>query len=172
MEISPKNNLDIKQAKLKIEREKLTIERSKAKWTAFSVVVPLLAVIATAFYGLWSIQKQAELNFQLEAVKAIVNESDPDAALGRAKFYSSVFPDKFPAKFFQSVDASKFRTDPAAASKMEFLKLLSGKGLTISQTAELWRILYPGDEWSKQEDILEAVAKFSQESQLPTTNPR
>jgi hypothetical protein len=44
---------DIKDQKPTLEERRLALEQSKAIWTAVSVVVPLLAAVATGFYGIW-----------------------------------------------------------------------------------------------------------------------
>jgi len=46
--------LEIEAKRLRIEEQKLAIERGKAKWTAASIVIPLLAAMATVAYGFWS----------------------------------------------------------------------------------------------------------------------
>ena len=89
---NPTNEQDLKKAtmaleqkRLEIETQKLDLERSKAKWTAISVVVPLLAATATVAYGFWSTQKQSELNFQLEAAKSIMLAVDFETSGDRCR---------------------------------------------------------------------------------------
>jgi hypothetical protein len=128
-----------------IELLKLKLERSKMKWTAASIFVPLLAALATVAYGFWSTAKQAELAFQLEAAKSVMQVQSPSDAKARAKMLNAMFPQLLPETFSSSFNAASL---PA--------KLVAGRGLTAPQTAELWRTLFANDVWAK----------------VPTTSPK
>jgi hypothetical protein len=136
-----------------IELQKLKIERSKAKWTAISIFVPLLAALVTLVYGFRSTEKQAEMNFQLEAAKAVMQASSASDALDRVTFLKAIFP-----QVFGNIDVNKVnRTDFSADYyKLEFLKLVANRGLTAAQTADLWRKLFPLDTWAS--NTIEAPA--------------
>jgi len=169
---NPTNEQDLKKAtmaleqkRLEIETQKLDLERSKAKWTAISVVVPLLAATATVAYGFWSTQKQSELNFQLEAAKSIMQAPNPNEALGRAEFFTQIFPGRLPNNFIKPTDTTKYHTatDTSVAPKMEFIRTLANAGLSADQIAELWRTMFFGDEWAKEEQLLALLARFSKD---------
>jgi hypothetical protein len=63
----------IEQQKLELENLRLRNEASRAKWTAISVMVPLLAALATIAFGFWSTREQAKSQFRLEVAKAIMS---------------------------------------------------------------------------------------------------
>jgi hypothetical protein len=136
-----------------IELLKLKLERSKMKWTAASIFVPLLAALATVAYGFWSTAKQAELAFQLEAAKSVMQVQSPSDAKARAKMLNAMFPQLLPETFSSSFNAASL---PEDYYKFEFAKLVAGRGLTAPQTAELWRTLFANDVWAK----------------VPTTSPK
>jgi hypothetical protein len=128
----PKNDAEqktiasnIEQRKLDIELEKLVIERTKVKWSAISVIVPLLAAIGTVGYGFRNTQKQAEMNFQLELVKSVIQERGPLEALNKAKFYANLFPERMAT--FKDVTWESFGTtgDPAFDAKLSSSPLSS-----------------------------------------------
>lgn len=50
----------LEEKKLDIERQKLAVERAKIPWTAVSTVVPLLGVLLTVAYSVWSFRKQSQ----------------------------------------------------------------------------------------------------------------
>jgi len=151
--------LEIEAKRLRIEEQKLAIERGKAKWTAASIVIPLLAAMATVAYGFWSTKEQAELNFRLEAAKSIMQAPNPVDAVGRVRFLTATFPDRLPSNFFTSVDNPyRFGTYPSSVL-FDFIKLLSPR-LNPSQTLELWNIVFD-DGWAKNPRLIDFVAKVS-----------
>jgi hypothetical protein len=148
--------------KLEIERQKLEMERRKIKWTAMSVSVPVLAAIATIAFGFWSVRKQGELNFQLEAAKSVMQAPSLEERLTRARFFSKVFPKELPPDFFQNPDVEKMglAANPPNV-RIDFLKLLASKGLTVDQTEELWTTLFPNDDWAKKTDFVQKFHQFT-----------
>jgi len=161
--------LEIEKEKLAIEIRKLSLEHSKARWTAFSVVVPLIAAIGTVFFGLWSAHEQALSNFQLEAAKSIMQAPSPDEAVNRGRFFSALFPNKIPANFVQPANALKMGIGGGddTPSKKEFIKLLAARGLNPKQTAELWRTIFDLDEWAKDERLIQVIDRFSAQEPKP-----
>jgi hypothetical protein len=160
--------LEIEKGKLAIENRRLVLEQSKARWTAFSVVVPLIAVIGTVFFGLWSAQEQALSNFQLEAAKSIMQASSPDEAVNRVRFFSALFPEKIPANSFHPADALGIGIGgDEVSSKNEFIKLLAARGLNPKQTAELWRTLFDADAWAKDEKLIDVINGFDAQEFKP-----
>ena len=112
----------------------------------------LRSALVTLVYGFRSTEKQAEMNFQLEAAKAVMQASSSDA-LDRVTFLKAIFP-----QVFGNIDVNKVnRTDFSADYyKLEFLKLVANRGLTAAQTADLWRKLFPFDTWAS--NTIEAPA--------------
>ncbi len=137
--------------RLALERERLEVEKMKAKWTAVSVVVPLLAAIFTVAFGLWSNHQQAKSQFEAKVAEVVMQSPSPQEALGRAQTFMAMFPDRLPKNFAKAFDTDQFTNHQVgvAESKKEFLKLLVDKGLTKEEIVKVWKHLFPGDEWVK-----------------------
>src|SRR4051794_14772817 len=88
--------LALEMQKLDIEREKLAVERHKAKWAAAAVIVPLIAAIFTVALGLYVTHQQSKSQFELKAAEIVMQSKSPEEALGRAKTFIAMFPDKLP----------------------------------------------------------------------------
>src|SRR5438132_9312056 len=66
--------IDLEYDRLKqeerIEQAKLAVERSKARWTAFSIVIPLIAIAVTLLVNHVSELNKAKADLALETKKA------------------------------------------------------------------------------------------------------
>ena len=60
-------DLAIEHQKLKLEREKVRLERLKARWTAISIIVPLVVASLSISFGIWSQAKQARFQSEMQA---------------------------------------------------------------------------------------------------------
>ena len=69
--------IEIEREKLNVEKEGIKFERFKLITTSISVCVPLLALFATVFLGIWA-QKQKDTNdFNLKAAEITLNTDNP-----------------------------------------------------------------------------------------------
>ncbi|WP_292533467.1 hypothetical protein [Methylocystis sp.] len=154
---------DNERLKFDVELKKLSIEQQKLKWMAASVIVTLWAAIGTVAYGFWSTKKSAELNFQLEVAKAVRNEKGPVEAEARARYYQAIFPGRLPVDFFKQEEPFKFDSVEGDA-RMEYFKVIASKNYSPNELLDLWRILFPGDEWTKNDEVRESINKLDKKN--------
>lgn len=89
----------IEKIKLKMECDRIRIERFKTWGTVFSIVIPLLVVTITIFYGVWSENERAKTNFEIKAAEIVLNASSPQSATNKAIVLSELFPNRLPKNF-------------------------------------------------------------------------
>lgn len=94
----------LERAKLEIECERLKIGRSKIKWTAISILIPIVATIATICFGIYNFANQARKDFEIKAVEIVMNSPSPQVALNKAQVLVEMFPDRLPPNFVQSLE--------------------------------------------------------------------
>jgi hypothetical protein len=156
--------LQIEYKKLELEERKLDLEKWKARWTIFSIAVPLLAVLGTIIYGLFSTAQQARITFQLEAAKEVMQSTSYGDAVSKAILFKEVFPDRLPPKFMDRLSLKEFPDAPNVSAKWNFLQVISARGLRPDQTAKLYRVLFPDDDhWSNSPGVNDVLAKSSAE---------
>src|SRR6266850_1209425 len=102
------DKLELEKEKLKLEESKLEIEWQKAKWTALSITVPLLAAILTVAYGIWSVHEQSQSQFEIKAAEIVMGSSGPGESLNKARAFVALFPGKLPRNFATSFDPKEF----------------------------------------------------------------
>jgi hypothetical protein len=166
----------IKQAKLELERQKLAIEEKKlgiegkklhleivkAKWTAVSIVLPVLVIAATITWGVIATRLQAKLTFQLEAAKTVMTADTYADQVTRATFLRDNFPDQLGDDFLKKLDLRDFPDAPNVAAKIRFVDLIAARGLTPEETAELYHILFSDDDsWWRRDEVLAILSKSS-----------
>jgi hypothetical protein len=151
------NKLELEKEKLKLEEAKLQLERQKAKWAALSVTVPLLAAILTVAYGIWSVHQQSRSQFEIKAAEIVMGSNGPGEALGRARAFVALFPDRLPPNFASSFDPKQFgsRNKSTFEAKKEFLHMLTEKSTKPQEIVDMWRQLFPNDEWLKNFQVHE-----------------
>jgi hypothetical protein len=142
-----REKLAIEREKLAIEHEKLLVERLKARWSAISVIIPLLAFIPTVAYGLWSLHEQARSQFELKVAESVMQSPSPQAALAKAQAFIAMFPGRLSPDLVQPIDPEFFSNRPDAEPKKEFLRLLAEKGLSREEVVKVWAYLFPEDQW-------------------------
>lgn len=162
---------NLENEKIKLEREKLEAERSKIPWTAFSAVVPLLAVLFTVGYSIWSFRKQSEqqneqrredakqvekqrvedakLQFEMKAAEIAFMGETPLAVRDRAKALKVMFDNRLPNNFLSDYDPYKLgEREGNIESKKFFLELMLKYPEQQFETLCFWKELFPGDvEW-------------------------
>ncbi|MHB9074223.1 MAG: hypothetical protein ACYC6G_11940 [Desulfobaccales bacterium] len=94
----------LERAKLRIECERIKIDRSKTKWTAISILIPIFATIATICFGIYNFANQARNDFEIKAVEIVMNSPSPQVALNKAHVLVEMFPDRLPTNFVQSLE--------------------------------------------------------------------
>jgi hypothetical protein len=148
-------SIEIEQQKVKLELNKLELEKRKMFWSSMSIIVPVVVAFLMVGYGIYSNDQQSNRDFQLAIVKAIADEQDPDEALGKFQFFSSLFPGQLPPG--ANVDVHKYtKNDNAvgeADAKKFFFEQMRQSGLSAPKLLILWRTLFDGDEWAKKPEL-------------------
>jgi hypothetical protein len=136
----------LEQAKLELEREKLSVERTKARWSAAAVGVPLITLAVTAATGVWNQHKQSQLAFSLKVAEIVMATDNPAVTKNKAIALSKLFPQHLPHGFAKSFDENAFgQTDV----KREVVNLLVAKPESALEIARVWLAAYPDDAWLK-----------------------
>jgi hypothetical protein len=105
---------------------------------------------------------QAKLTFQLETAKTVMASKSYAAAVTQADFLREVFADSLPPHFLAKLDRNNFPDAPNVTAKWQYLQLISSRGLSPDQTAELYHVLYPDDNpWANTPGINAVLAKTS-----------
>jgi hypothetical protein len=115
-----------------VEREKLQVERYKARWTAFSLAVPLFAAVLTIAFGIWSSYQQSKSAFEIKAAELVMSTDFPQVTAGKAATLQTLFPRKLSPDFARAFDPDTVSSDDPA--KKELIHLLAerpGKGARV-----------------------------------------
>lgn len=138
--------LEIERQKLALESRKVEIELSKSKWTAISVMVSLIAALGTIVYGLYSTNHQSQTAFEVELAKAIASSESPGDALGRARFFMKLFPNRLAKTFISDVEVTYGPSNLAIQTKAKLFEALS-KQLDEQRTLDLYKRLFPWTDY-------------------------
>lgn len=136
----------LERAKLDLERDKLAVERTKARWSAGAVGVPLITLAITAATGVWNQHKQSQLAFSLKVAEIVMATDNPSVTKNKAIALSKLFPDQLPSGFAKSFDENAFGHVEVDV-KREVVNLLVAKPESALQIARLWLAAYPEDKW-------------------------
>lgn len=141
--------LAIEKQKLEIELEKLKLEKSKMFWSSLLGTIPLLAVVATIFYGIWTQQQQEKTQYQLKAAEIMFDAPDGYEMKLRADILNLIMPDKLPAGFSRNFDpyAMGLHSRYTIEDKFELLKMLAAKAKTNDEIVRNWKNIFPADTW-------------------------
>jgi hypothetical protein len=143
-----------------LEGTKLTSEEKRARWTAYSVGVPLLAGLMTIVFGFWSAKQQADLQLRLEIAKAVMGAPTRAEVLDRAELFRQLFP----SEFSDVALSEKARSDAWVTGRQkELFQAISSQGMTAQKKLDLWIALYPdNDDWAKRPGIRAATVPSPQ----------
>jgi hypothetical protein len=167
-----KEKLQIEREKLKLEQEKTNLEYSKARWTAGSIIVSVVAAAGTIGFGLWSTYKQAESQFQVEVAKSIMQGTTTYDMAGRLEFYKRIFPGRLPPTFAQSPTKVESEDSLILAGKKEFFRTVVSREMSPTQALDLWVALFPGDKWPKFDNVAAALRRAESQSATRANKPR
>jgi hypothetical protein len=141
--------LQIERDKLDIERQKLLIDQYKARWTAFSVAIPLLVVAATVGLGVWNQYQQNRQAFTLKAVEILMVTPGPVETRNKANALLSLFPNQLPKNFANSFDPNTVATAGEDFSQRELRKLMTANPDAAIKILNIWLAIYPDDPVAK-----------------------
>lgn len=146
--------------KLDLERSKLKVEQSKVLWSALSTIVPLLGVLLTVVYSMWSFKKQtalqiaaqneaAKLDFEIKAAEITFAGKSPQAVRNRGNALKAMFGGRLPGRFLEGFDPKTYGGDKEAPEdKKFFLELLLKYPDKKTEIVKYWDQLFPGDhQW-------------------------
>lgn len=141
--------LSIEKQKLEIELQKLGIEKSKLFYSSLIGTIPLLAVISTIFYGIWTQRQQEKTQFQLKAAEIMFNSTDAYEMKAKADILRIILTDKLPSNFAQTFNPASlgFYDRYQVNAKMELLKMLSSKASDQERLVGFWKKAFPDDTW-------------------------
>lgn len=146
-----------------LEFRKLELEQLKARWSAISVIVPIIVALGTIIYGVWSFHATAKLQFETKIAELAMQnfENFPDI-LNRAELLTVMFGNQLPHDFVKNVretDLGKLSgkiRDPAYAPKIQLLTMLaSAKSNNRAFIIDAYRKLFPDDDFVN--DILPLI---------------
>jgi hypothetical protein len=156
--------IDLEYDKLKqeekIEQAKFEVERSKARWTALSIFIPLIAIAITLVFNHLSAldkakadlaleTKKVKADFLLKSAEIIMSKQigDPYEAQMKAKVLSQMFPDALPADLATRFDPSGYDYPVWSESNAEniFLRMIAQK-TNKREFIQIWKALFPNDE--------------------------
>jgi hypothetical protein len=147
--------IGIERDRLELEKTKLVSEEKRAKWTTLSVVVPLLAGLATVAFGFWSTKEQARAQLRLEVAKAIMSAPTVSETLDRAQLLKGLFPTD--AGDIVRVE-DKPRSDAwVTPSQRELFRAMAARDMKPRQILDLYIALFPEDDWASRSTIRSAT---------------
>src|SRR5882757_7317597 len=109
-----RRKIDLEHDRLKqeerIEQAKLAVERSKARWTALSIFIPLIAIAVTLLFNHFSELNKTKAEFRLKSVEIIMSKQtgDPYETQMKARVLSEMFPNELPHGLATTFDPSKY----------------------------------------------------------------
>ncbi len=143
--------LEIERQKLALEHEKLAVERYKAKLTAWSITVPIVAATLAIAYNAWNAKQTARAQFQLQAAHYMMESQGPVEAWAMSQTFSKMFPDYLPENFGGQFNPETdfMNYGPGLReSKRELFQVLAGRCKTQAEIITLYAKMNPTDaEW-------------------------
>ncbi|BCG03911.1 hypothetical protein PPGU19_084790 (plasmid) [Paraburkholderia sp. PGU19] len=154
----------IENQKMELERKKLAndnaridLDESKNWWAAASTIVPLLGVLATLAFSIYSFRKQqamqiesqnetARLNFEIKAAEIAFEGKSAYAVENRGRALRQIFSDRLRTDFLTNFNPDEFGGDAEPATqKMTLLDLLAKYPNQRTEILTNWSNLFPGD---------------------------
>jgi hypothetical protein len=158
----PTSNSNIEQQKLDLEYQKLEVERSKARWSAASTIVPLLAALGTLIYSVWSFRKQIKQTATLQKESAIATATlQKESASETARLQNESAKLQFEIKAAEIAFSGK--TPEAVRNRASVLKTIFGDRLPENFPPTFDPKTYGGGKESPEEKMffLELLLKYA-----------
>lgn len=177
-----------------IEDRKADIEEEKARWTALSILVPVVLGFATLYWQARTAYKLKEIEWELKAAEVVLNSKSTKAGEERLRALRMLFPHRIDQKFTEAFDENAFKLPGMAyqEKKLELFKAMSAnpekskeifrlyamfyadEDLVFTEFADKWRNAYPEDrawvdEFSNR--WKQAYPKGKWEKQTPPQKP-
>ncbi len=135
----------------RIEQAKLEVERSKARWTALSIFIPLITIAVTLVFNHFSEVNKAKADFLLKSAEIIMSKQtgDPYETQMKARVLAEMFSKELPRDLATTFDPSKYDYPVWSDSNAKniFLQVIAQK-TDKREFIQIWRALFPKDkEW-------------------------
>jgi len=144
--------LDVEREKLALEFKRLAVEKSKARWSAITIFIPLLIGAMTLVFNSWSQLQQAKSDFQLKAVEIVMAMETPTGTKNKAGALVELFPGRFGDEFREFVaefDPGLFGVRSDSDEKRDLLQLLVQHPDRKEEILWMWMTLFPEDDWAR-----------------------
>ncbi|MGJ4940610.1 hypothetical protein ACQR1W_08570 [Bradyrhizobium sp. HKCCYLS1011] len=133
------------RASLDLERDKLELERSKAKWNALSVGIPIVGALITFVAAVITLFWQARAQFRMKAAELVLASYSPWAAQSRARLLSQMFARWLPADFAESFQMELFPGTRLQEMRTELFRALRVSGAKEDEVIRHWLAVFPGE---------------------------
>lgn len=147
---SQKLEIQRKQFEIQVENEKVKIEIEKSRlWSGLLIgIIPLLAVTATIFYGIWTQGQTEQTAFELKAAEIMFNSVDAYELKLNGEILKQLFPEKLPKDFGSAFKPDSIGYDSYLVNtKKDLLKLISANPNKAKEIVANWRKVFPADDW-------------------------
>ena len=150
--------LKLEQAKVTLEIKKLELDREKAKWSAIGTIVPIVVALTTIIYGVWSLGKTAQSQFQSKVAELALAAPDAANAKDRARILAALFKELLPEAFhkrLEQMDPEKFGVflNPndriIVDAKLKLFQAISANPTHRGDLINTWKVLFPDDAWAQ-----------------------
>jgi hypothetical protein len=164
--------MELERKKLVNDNARIELENSKNRWTAASTIFPVLGVLATLAFSIYSFRKQqglqiesqnetARLNFEIKAAEIAFAGKTPYAVQNRGRALRQMFSNRLRTDFLTNFRPEDFGGDAEPATqKLALLELLAKYPNQRNEILTDWANLFPGDS-----------AWFARVTQLAQTGP-
>jgi len=118
--------IELEKARMSLDQERTKLESTRTVWTAVASGIPILAVIGTVFYGVWSVKRTVETQTMTKLAELALEGHVPDAMASRARLLAHMLRKSLPKDFERTVadfQAGSLKTDTAPA---EFIQIRVG----------------------------------------------
>jgi hypothetical protein len=144
----------IEQANLEQEKEieqaKLKVEKSKARWTALSIFIPLITIAGTFVISQIAEANKAKADFKIKAAEIVMNRqmAVPFEVKLKAQVLSEMFPDVLPPGFAAGFKPDNYNYPVWSDSDARdvFLQIVAQKS-NREELIRIWKELFPDDVW-------------------------
>src|SRR5262245_14010437 len=138
--------IKLEEDKLNLEERKLAHEKERGKWTTVQVLGSLFAVLATVFAasltvlaGIWSAEKQAKAQLQVELAKAIMSATTITETLYKA----DIVQDQCSAENVKIIGAKNHPTSNRSdawglAEQKQLFRAMEASDMKPRQIQDLW----------------------------------
>lgn len=121
-----RDEIAIKWRTLQVEEQKLRLQKRQV-WTGLATAgIPILILAGTIYDAGRKLERQAQIEFELEAARTILQARSPKEAVVKARFYEQLFPGRIPRNLAKQIDLKPYQ----GGARLDFVKAVSERGLS------------------------------------------